>query len=92
MRLKNFIRTPLFRKDTKVSFTKSYWTDICREVVCEIGFDTLNIEYLYEAYLLHVNMIFSIKYELFTYNHLIKAYKYHNSYFELIFQITSVSL
>ena len=87
-----FIHAPLFRKETKVPFTKSYRTDICRQVVCEIGYDTLNIEYLYEAYLLHVNMIFSIKYELFTYNQLIKAYKYCNLDFELIFQITTISL
>ena len=87
-----FIHAPLFRKETKVSFTKSYWTDICRQEVCEIGYDTLNIEYLYEVYQLHVNMMFSIKYELFTYNRLINAYKYYNFLFELIFQITSISL
>ena len=57
-----------------------------------IGYDTLKIEHLYEAYLLHDNMIFSNKYELFTYNQLIKAYKYYNFYFELIFQITSITL
>ena len=53
-------------------------TDISRQVVRGIGYDTLKIEHLYEAYLLHVNMIFSIKYELVTYNQLIKAYKCYN--------------
>ena len=72
--------------------SRSYRTDICGQEVREIGYDTLKIEHLYEAYQLHVNMIFSIKYELFKYNQLIKAYKYYNSYFELIFQITSISL
>ena len=61
-------------------------------LVREIGYDTLKIEHLYEAYQLHVNMIFSIKYQLFKHNQLIKAYKYYNSFFELIFQITSISL
>ena len=56
-------------------------------LVREIGYDTLKIEHLYEAYQLHVNMIFSIKYEIFTYNQLIKAYKYYNSYFELFFKL-----
>ena len=39
-----------------------------------------------------MSILFSIKYELFKYNQLIKAYKYYNSYFVLIFHITSISL
>ena len=78
-----FIHAPLFRKETKVRFTKSYRTDICRQAGREKGYDTVKIEHLYEAYQLHVNMMFSIKYEFFTYNRF---------FFELIFQITSITL
>ena len=76
----------------KLPSRRVYGTDICGQEVREIGYDILKIEHLYETYQLHVNIILSIKYELYTYNQLIKAYKYYNSYFELIFQITSISL
>ena len=67
-------------------------TNICGQVIREIGYDTLKIEHLYEAYQLHVNMMFSIKYQFFTYNRLINAYKYYNFFFELIYQSTSITL
>ena len=58
----------------KLPSRRVYGTDICGQEVHEIRYDTLKIEHLYEAYQLHVNIILSIKYELFTYNQLIKAY------------------
>ena len=42
--------------------------------------------------LLFVNMKFPIQYELFTYKQLIKAYKHYNLYYELIFEISLISL
>ena len=74
----------------KLPSRRVYGTDICGQEVREIGYDILKIEHLYETYQLHVNIILSIKYELYTYNQLNKAYKYYNSYFEFIFQITSI--